>query len=61
MIERKQLEEELNSNTAVFILMAGYGNARLFRDLNKRFEKTLRKLKKAVNGYVQIARGRNEH
>lgn len=56
MIKQKELEEELNTNTRVFILMIGYGNARLFRDLNKRFERILKKLRKAVNGSVQTAK-----
>ena len=46
MIKRRQLEEELNANTRAFILMIGYGAAKLFRDLNKRFDRTLQKLKK---------------
>lgn len=44
MTERQRIEQEIKHNDRVFILMLGHGKANLFRDLNKRRERLVKKL-----------------
>lgn len=58
-VGKREIERQMRENTHVFLLMAGYGKANLFRDLNKRYAKLFKKYRQMIEIEVR-AKGKVE-